>query len=326
MVLLGGATRLTGSGLSMVEWKPVTGILPPMDPAAWEETFRLYRQYPEFQMQNPNMNLDEFKGIFFLEYAHRLLGRCIGIIVLVPLIYFAIRRRIDASLAVKLSIMVILGGLQGVLGWYMVKSGLVDNPRVSQYRLTAHLGFAFLIYGYILWIAFGLLWPGVARQSDAGNRGLKRMSILVTSLVFMTVLSGGFVAGLRAGLIYNTFPLMAGQLVPDGMLYLEPAWKNLFENPTTVQFDHRVSATLLFVLIPLFCLISRRYAMPRRMRVGFHLILAIMLMQIALGISTLMLRVPVSLGTIHQGGALALFSVALFLTQQLSVGVRALPR
>lgn len=326
MVLLGGATRLTGSGLSMVEWKPVTGVLPPLSQNDWEEVFDLYQQSPEFQLVNLNMNLEGFKGIFYLEYFHRLLGRLIGLIVMVPLIYFVVRRKIDRTLALKLAIMVVLGGLQGVLGWYMVQSGLVDVPHVSQYRLTAHLGLAFLIYGYILWIAFDLLWPNSAGKPGADHRGLRRLSVLIPCLVFVTVLSGGFVAGLKAGLIHNTFPLMGGRVVPEGILYLDPAWRNGFENPVTVQFNHRILATLLFVLVPVFWHHSRRHALPRRIRIGFHLLLAILLIQVGLGIATLLLRVPVSIATIHQGGALALFSAALFLANQLGKGVAGEPR
>ncbi|MDP6208248.1 MAG: COX15/CtaA family protein, partial [Roseibacillus sp.] len=233
MVVLGGATRLTGSGLSMVEWKPVTGVLPPLNQDDWEEVFGLYQQSPEFQEVNLNMNLEGFKGIFYLEYFHRLLGRLIGLIVMLPLIYFVVRRKIDWTLALKLGIMVVLGGLQGVLGWYMVQSGLVDVPHVSQYRLTAHLGLAFLIYGYILWIAFDLLWPNSAGKPDPDHRGLRRFSVLIPCLVFGIVLSGGFVAGLKAGLIHNTFPLMGGRVVPEGLLYLDPVWRNVFENPVT---------------------------------------------------------------------------------------------
>jgi cytochrome c oxidase assembly protein subunit 15 len=325
MVVLGGATRLTGSGLSMVEWKPVTGVLPPLSQNDWEEVFDLYQQSPEFQLVNLNMNLEGFKGIFYLEYFHRLLGRLIGLIVMLPLIYFVVRRKIDRTLALKLAIMVVLGGLQGLLGWYMVQSGLADVPHVSQYRLTAHLGLAFLIYGYILWIAFDLLWPNSAGKPGADHRGLRRLSVLIPCLVFVTVLSGGFVAGLKAGLIHNTFPLMGGRVVPEGILYLDPAWRNGFENPVTVQFNHRILATLLFVLVPVFWHHSRRHALPRRIRIGFHLLLAILLIQVGLGIATLLLRVPVSIATIHQGGALALFSAALFLANQLGKGVAGEP-
>ena len=318
MVVLGGVTRLTGSGLSMVEWRPVTGILPPLSHEEWEETFSLYRQSPEFQKINRGMDLEGFKGIFWLEYFHRLLGRLIGVIFLVPLLYFMIRRRIEKPLVPKLVVMFVLGGLQGLLGWYMVKSGLARDPHVSQYRLTAHLGLAFVIYAYLFWVALDLLAP-VSRSPREDNtaRGFRRLSWTVTGLVFLTVLSGGFVAGLKAGLAYNTFPLMGGQLVPDGLATLVPVWKNFFENVTTVQFDHRLLATVLFFLIPWLWLLGRKTALSHSTRIGLHLLVLALFLQITLGISTLLLFVPVSLGAAHQGGALALFTLALFVSHQM---------
>ena len=317
MVVLGGVTRLTGSGLSMVRWEPLLGILPPLTDTDWQEVFGLYQQYPEFKLKNYDMDLEGFKPIFWFEYTHRLLGRMIGIIFLVPLIYFIVRKRIDKPLIPKLVTMFILGGLQGLLGWYMVKSGLVQAPHVSQYRLTAHLGLAFLIYAYMFWVALGLLYPADGAGSSAGNPGLRRMSFLVTGLIFLTVLSGGFVAGLKAGLAYNTFPLMDGQWVPEGMFTLQPQWKNLFENVTTVQFDHRLLATLLFLIVPVFWFSATRVELPSRVRLGFHMLLLMLIVQIALGVSTLLLHVPVALAASHQGGAMVLFTIALFLTHQL---------
>ena len=317
MVVLGGVTRLTGSGLSMVDWRPVTGILPPLSHEQWEETFAAYQQSPEFRKVNRDMNLDGFKGIFWLEYLHRVLGRLIGVIFLVPLLYFIARRRISKPLVPKLVAIFVLGGLQGLMGWYMVKSGLVQDPHVSQYRLTAHLGLAFVIYAYIFWLALDLLAP-ITRSSQEDNaRGFRRLAWTVSGLVFVTALSGGFVAGLKAGLAYNTFPLMAGRLIPEGLGTLEPAWKNLFENVTTVQFDHRLLATLLFFLIPALWLLGRKTALSRSARVGLHLLLLALFIQIALGISTLLLSVPIPLAAAHQGGALALFTLALYVSHQM---------
>lgn len=318
MVVLGGVTRLTGSGLSMVKWEPLIGFLPPLNQSEWETVFQLYQHYPEFKLKNSNMDLEAFKGIFWFEYAHRLLGRMIGIVFFIPLLYFIIRNKIDRPLIPKLVAMFILGGLQGLLGWYMVKSGLVQNPHVSQYRLTAHLGFAFLIYAYIFWVALDLLFPADNPPTNREIRGLRRFSYLITGLIFITVLSGGFVAGLKAGLAYNTFPLMNGRLIPEGTLTLEPQWRNFFENVTTVQFDHRLLATALFLLIPVYWVLANRRRLPSRVRWGFHILLAILIIQVTLGISTLLLFVPVSLAATHQGGALALFTAALFLSHQLS--------
>ena len=246
MVILGGVTRLTGSGLSIVDWRPIMGTLPPLGEDQWQATFDLYQQSPEFQKVNSHMNVQDFKGIFWLEYLHRLLGRTIGIVFLVPFLVFIWKGHIQKRELPKYSLMLVLGGLQGLLGWYMVKSGLVDNPHVSQYRLTAHLMAAFLIYAYMFWVALGLLYE---RREDKAHPWYRK-TLALTALVTITVISGGFVAGLKAGLLYNTFPLMGGQWLPHGMFAIEPAWRNFFDNMVTVQFDHRVLAigTLLLVL------------------------------------------------------------------------------
>jgi len=317
MVILGGVTRLTGSGLSMVEWAPLMGILPPLSHAEWEAVFQQYQQYPEYQLKNFQMTLGEFKTIFWFEYAHRLLGRAIGLIFLIPMIYFIIKGKVNKPLIPKLIIMFILGGLQGVLGWYMVKSGLVDNPHVSQYRLTAHLGFAIIIYAYLFWVALDLLFPRTKPAENSHILPLRRFSLMVTTLVFITVLSGGFVAGLKAGFAYNTFPLMAGRWIPEGLWTLDPLWRNFFENITTVQFDHRLLATLLFFLIPTLWLMGRRANLPNRTRWGLLMLVVILGIQITLGISTLLLYVPVSLAAAHQAGALALFTATLFVSHEL---------
>ena len=315
MVVLGGVTRLTGSGLSMVQWEPLMGILPPLDHAQWQETFRLYQQFPEYKLRNYSMNLAEFKSIFWLEYFHRLLGRTIGVIFFVPLLYFIATGKVRKSLIPRLVGMFILGGLQGLMGWYMVKSGLVDNPHVSPYRLTAHLGLAFIIYAYIFWTALDLYFPRTS--GIAVSRRLKQAALLLTLGIFTTVLSGGFVAGLKAGYAFNTFPLMDGHLVPESIFALSPLWTNFFENIATVQFDHRVMATLMFLLIPLFWLFATRRELPPRARLGSHLLLAMLAVQISLGISTLLLYVPIPLAAAHQAGALTLFTLALFVTHEL---------
>ncbi len=318
MVVLGGVTRLTGSGLSMVKWEPIIGALPPMSQLEWEQVFQLYQQFPEFKLKNSGMDIDGFKGIFWFEYAHRLLGRSIGMIFLLPMVYFWIRKKLDRTLAPKLIAMFVLGGLQGLLGWYMVKSGLVNAPHVSQYRLTAHLGLAFVIYAYVFWVAMGLLFPGDGDNNRQIDAGLRRLSYFISGLLFITVLSGGFVAGLKAGLAYNTFPLMGGRWIPEGFLNLEPVWRNFFEDITTVQFDHRVLATLMFALITLFWFMARKVELLPRVRVGVHLFLLVLFVQVTLGISTLLLYVPTDLAASHQAGALALFTLSLFLSQQLS--------
>jgi len=308
MVVVGGITRLTHSGLSIVEWQPIVGAVPPLDESAWREAFRKYQQTPEFRHVNPAMDLAGFKSIFWWEYVHRLLGRLIGAAFLLPLLWFAVRGRIDRPLMWKLAAIFALGGVQGALGWYMVQSGLVDDPRVSQYRLAAHLGLAFLIYAAMLWTALDLLF---ARAVDPGPKGLRRFAFALAALVFAQALSGGLVAGIRAGLAYNTFPLMNGRVLPPGMFVIDPWYLNFFNNIATVQFDHRLIAWLLAFLVPWFWVRVRRTAVSRRAKIAADLLLGALALQIALGISTLLLAVPVPLAAAHQAGALLVFTAAL---------------
>jgi cytochrome c oxidase assembly protein subunit 15 len=310
MVILGGVTRLTGSGLSMVEWDPIFGILPPLDQASWDETFALYQQSPEYQKINIGMDLAGFKQIYWFEYSHRVLGRTIGTVFLLPFLFFLFKGWVQRPLIPKLLTMFVLGGLQGLLGWYMVKSGLVDNPHVSQYRLTAHLGLAILIYVYMFYIALGL-WLGERRSASVPG-GLRRATTLLTGLMFITILSGGFVAGLKAGYAYNTFPLMDGHWIPEVIFMQTPLWRNFFENIATVQFDHRLLATLVFFSVIVLWLAARRYALPAAVKTGLHLMLATVFLQVGLGISTLLLHVPVALAATHQAGALLLLTIALY--------------
>ncbi|MFH0341776.1 MAG: COX15/CtaA family protein [Chromatiales bacterium] len=312
MVLLGGVTRLSHAGLSIVEWQPLTGVVPPLSAPAWEDAFAHYQRYPEYQKLNRGMTLGEFKSIFWLEYLHRLWGRLIGIAFLVPCLYFALRRRIGRALIPKLTMLFALGGLQGALGWYMVKSGLVDRPDVSQYRLSAHLGLAALIYGYMLWVALGLLRP---RSVTKG--ALPRYCFAVLGLVVATLVSGGFVAGLDAGFAYNTFPLMQGQWIPDGLWLMQPFYRNLFENLITAQFMHRVLALASLLSVGLLWLAARRSALPARARQACHWLLAAAALQVTLGISTLVFVVPLPLALAHQAGALLLLTIAIWTLHEL---------
>lgn len=324
MVVLGGVTRLTGSGLSMVTWEPVKGVLPPLNELHWQEMFEAYQQTPEYQKVNIGMDLDGFKGIFWLEYLHRLLGRLIGLVFLAPFLFFLAKGWIRWAMAPKFAVMFVLGGLQGALGWYMVASGLVDNPHVSQYRLTAHLLAALLIYGFMLWVGLGF-WYGQRREAVAG-RGLRVGTLLGAAAVTITIASGGFVAGLKAGLAYNTFPLMDGRWVPATYGMLDPWWLNAFENIAAVQFNHRLLAILTLVGLLALWLLSRRAELPTRLRRAFALLPAVALVQVALGITTLLMHVPVALGSLHQAVALVVFSVVLYLVQGLwSPTPRAVP-
>jgi len=316
MVVVGGITRLTRSGLSIVEWQPIVGTLPPLDDEAWQEAFRKYQQTPEYRLVNPDMTLPGFKSIYWWEYVHRLLGRLIGAAFLLPFLWFALRGRIARALTWKLAGIFALGALQGAMGWYMVQSGLVDDPRVSQYRLTAHLGLAFLIYAAMLWIALDLLFPR-ASGAEAVPQGLRRFAFALAALIFVMALSGGLVAGIRAGLAYNTFPLMNGRLVPPEIFAIEPWYLNFFSNMATVQFDHRLIAWLLAFLVPWFWLRVRRAPVPRRAGLGADLLLAMLALQITLGIATLLLAVPVLLAAAHQAGALLVFSAVIFVVHSL---------
>jgi len=317
MVVLGGVTRLTHSGLSIAEWQPLVGTVPPLGDADWNALFEKYRQTPEYKQVNTGMTLGEFKEIFWLEYFHRLLGRLIGVAFFVPLLWFWRRRQIDRRLGLRLAGIFLLGAVQGALGWFMVASGLIDEPRVSHYRLTAHLSLAFVIYAATLWIALDLLWPCPSGTADASGARLRRMAGWITAIVCLMVVTGGFVAGIRAGKAYNTFPLMNGAIIPPEIFMLDPWYLNFFNNMATVQFDHRLFAWVLAVLVPIFWWKAVRGGVEGRARILAYALFIALVLQIALGISTLLLAVPVTLGAAHQGGALVVFSIALALNHAL---------
>ena len=310
MVVLGGITRLHHAGLSIVDWRPLVGVLPPFGEEAWHALFADYKRFPEYQEINRGMTLDAFKGIFWLEYAHRLLGRIVGIAFALPFLWFLIRRAFDRTLALKVLAIGILGGLQGLLGWYMVQSGLVDRPDVSPYRLAAHLGLAVAIYGCLIWVALGLLIDGTVERVPLASRW--RGAVWgATALVFVTIISGAFVAGNDAGLAYNTFPLMADAIVPPDIFLIEPLWRNFFENVPLVQLDHRLLAMLTALVVLLLWAAALRWLGPTPARIALHAAAAAVLGQFVLGIATLLTFVPVSLGAAHQVGAMAVFTAIL---------------
>jgi cytochrome c oxidase assembly protein subunit 15 len=318
MVILGGVTRLTGSGLSMVTWHP-TGMLPPLGSEQWLEEFNLYQQFPEFQKINRDMTLGGFKQIFWFEYSHRMLGRLTGLVFLLPFVYFWLRKMIKPGLTPRLIVMFFLGGFQGLLGWYMVKSGLVSNPHVSQYRLTAHLLSAILIYGFILWTIFNLATAEKYRRlADSSVAAWRKASLGLVTLLLVTIVSGGFVAGLKAGLIFNTFPLMGGQLIPEGISALSPWYLNPLENMVTVQFDHRWLAIGTGILLVVWYIRGRSGFDEPALQRSFKLVGMMVIVQLLLGIATLLMQVPVILGALHQAGALLLFSALLFNIHALS--------
>jgi cytochrome c oxidase assembly protein subunit 15 len=305
IVLVGGATRLTESGLSITEWKPVTGIVPPRTPAEWAAEFAKYQRIPQYQRLNAGMTLEGFQAIYLWEFWHRIVARLAGLAFALPFAWFALRRRIPREAFGRIAALLALVGAQGAMGWWMVASGLVGRTEVSQYRLAAHLSLAFVILAVTVWTAADLL----EGRRVAHERVRRRALPLVVALAGITSASGALVAGLRAGRVYNTFPLMAGRVVPDGYAQLAPWWRNLFENHAAVQFDHRVLATITLVSVIATWAAYRRGA-TRRLARRLDLLLGAALLQVALGITTLLLAVPVALGVAHQGGAALLLTAA----------------
>ena len=314
MVVIGGVTRLTISGLSITEWKPVVGILPPLSPADWAAEFAKYKQIPEYRAVHFAMTLGEFKTIYFWEYAHRLLGRLIGIAFAAPFLWFLAQRRLSRRLAPPLAGILLLGFGQGLLGWYMVKSGLAGRVEVSQYRLVAHLALALAIYSAILWTALSIARGSPVPGASAGWRGA---ADAVLALIALTILAGGCVAGTRAGLTYNTFPLMDGRLVPAGYDQLHPFYLNWFENIAAIQFDHRALAIATVAAVFLLWAAGQRAALPKATRLALHLLLAAAAVQVVLGISILILVVPIPLAVAHQAGALLILTAAIVLRHTL---------
>ncbi|KAI5849836.1 cytochrome oxidase assembly protein-domain-containing protein [Tricharina praecox] len=349
IVVLGGLTRLTESGLSITEWKPVTGSLPPLSHDDWMDNFNKYKDSPEYRILNPNMTLDEYKFIYFMEWGHRLWGRAIGLTFVLPAIYFTARRRVTLKTALKLLGISGMIGFQGFIGWWMVKSGLRDDlfakpgshPRVSQYRLTAHLGAAFTVYAAMLWCGLDILRENRLLKNPADAlahvkslsapqiRVFRGLVGLLVAMVFTTAMTGGLVAGLDAGLIYNEFPKMGTGYMPPTKEMMDPFyshtadgsdlwWRNLLENPTTVQFQHRVMALSTFTAIMAVFAYSRfnprvAAAMPKKVRVGMMGVVHLASLQVLLGIGTLIYMVPTHLAATHQAGALALLTGSIVL-------------
>jgi cytochrome c oxidase assembly protein subunit 15 len=306
MIVLGGLTRLTGSGLSITTWKPIHGALPPLSQSDWQQEFDAYKAIPQYQRINKGMTLEEFKGIFWWEWAHRNLGRLIGFAFLVPFLMFAFQRRIEPPLYPRLIALFVLGGLQGVLGWFMVMSGLQDRVEVSQYRLVAHLGLAVAIYAAMLWTALPLWrgqWPAPIRSYP-----MLPWALAVAALIYLQILLGGFVAGLDAGLVYNTWPLMDGKIIPQG---LYPSLLAPFEDVTTAQFNHRIVAYVVTALTAALWIAERRTAQTRETALTGNLLLGALALQVVLGVWTLLAAAPVWLSALHQFGAVALLTAAL---------------
>lgn len=304
MVIVGGATRLTDSGLSITEWRPVTGAVPPLSDADWASEFEKYQRIPEYEIVNQGMSLEAFKRIYWWEWGHRFLGRLVGAAFLLPLIFFAATGRVGRALGLKLAGLFVLGGLQGALGWYMVKSGLADRIDVSQYRLAAHLGLAVLLFALMFWLALSVRAARPAERHPPLFWG----AIALAVAVYAQMLLGAFVAGLRAGRAYNTWPLMEGRFVPEAYFGANPGFADLFESFAAVQFNHRIGAYLVAAGALWFYVAARKTPTEGPARV----VLAAVLLQIGLGIWTLLLVTPLALGLAHQAGALIVLAAVLY--------------
>lgn len=301
MAVIGAITRLTESGLSIVEWAPITGAVPPLTDADWDKAFAAYQQIPQYKLLKAGMSLAEFKSIYFWEWLHRLWGRLIGLVYALPFFYFTVRRQIPAGYHGKLWLGLFLGGLQGAVGWFMVASGLNQLVYVSHYRLALHLSLALIIYAYLLWLAFTL-------KPAAEQRASRRHGWLALACVALTIIWGAFVAGLKAGWVYNTFPLMDGAFVPEAAWTLEPVWQNFFANTALVQFSHRMLAMATGLVIGSWCWRLWRHGVASRITLALA---GMVTVQIALGIATLLSQVNIILGTLHQAGAIMLLTLLL---------------
>ena len=310
MVIVGGITRLTESGLSITQWKPVTGTIPPLTEADWQREFALYRQIPEYQQINRGMSLAEFKNIYFWEYVHRLLGRLIGLAFLLPLIWFAVKKAIPSGYGKRLGALFVLGGLQGAIGWWMVRSGLAVRTDVSHLRLAVHLLMALLIFGAIFWTALDLRSPGAVRQR------MPTLAIWALSVLALQLLFGAYVAGLDAGHAFNTWPLMGDELYPAAAPWLEPALRNFVDNPITVQFVHRWLAFGVLAMAILLAVRAKRAGAPRESL----LLHAAVGLQILLGIATLMTGVHLHVAVAHQGMAVVVIAAFLLAAHRLAIG------
>jgi cytochrome c oxidase assembly protein subunit 15 len=319
MVTLGGLTRLTGSGLSITEWQPVMGIIPPLSHETWLAEFAKYQQIPQYWRENRGMSLAAFQSIYWWEWTHRFLGRLIGAAFLLPFIFFAATGAIVRSQWPRMMLLFALGALQGFVGWWMVESGLETRVSVSQYRLVIHLGVAILLFGALLWMALEFLRDDPSSHAISSVRVRNRFfGWTLVAFVYIQMLLGALVAGLHAGLLYNTWPSMNGRFIPENAFVLHPPWRNFFENPGLAQFDHRVVAYLVAAAVIVFWFVRRRGDLPGTPRTSTSALLALIFLQIALGIATLLNQAPLALAALHQATAVALFAAAIWNVFELS--------
>ena len=308
MVIIGGITRLTDSGLSMVNWSLFMGAIPPLNEVEWKESFNLYKQSPEFQKVNFNYTLSEFKSIFFWEYLHRMIGRLLGLVFIIPFIIFLILGKLNKKLIKQSIVLFVLGALQGAIGWWMVKSGLVNNPDVSHYRLSVHLITAFLTCAFASWVALPLIFPG----KREGNDNLLKLTSWLFILVVLQIIYGAFVAGLDAGVGFNSWPKMNGEWIPEAVYSLDPLWKNFLEAPYGIQFIHRTLALVIVSFVFYIWYKGREIQQTHLQKKSLNLLLSVVILQTVIGVFTLILVVPVSLALIHQLGAFLLLMSVVF--------------
>jgi cytochrome c oxidase assembly protein subunit 15 len=312
MVVIGGITRLTGSGLSITEWKIVTGTLPPLSEESWQKEFDAYKQIPQYKLINSDFQLSDFKQIYFWEYLHRLIGRIIGIVFLVPFIVFWLRKQLPEGFMKKAAVLFALGGFQGFLGWFMVSSGLTENVHVSHYRLAIHLISAFTVFGFTFWYALDLT-PAPLLQERGEQPLLRKLAIILLSVVILQIVYGAFVAGLKAGYGYPTWPKMGDQWVPDDVVALEPIWKNFLEGHAGVQFIHRYIAYVVVFTVGFIFYRSRKIQITSEQKKIINALGIIVLAQFTLGVITLLYGVPIVIAVLHQTGAFILFATTLLL-------------
>ena len=316
MVVVGGITRLTHSGLSIPDYKLISGTIPPINEQQWEEAFELYKQYPEYQKLNSNITLTEFKSIFFWEWLHRFIGRVLGLVFIIPFLYFLITRQLDKSTIKKTIILLILGGFQGFLGWYMVKSGLVDRPDVSHYRLAAHLTTAFVTFAFTLWVALDLIFP-IKKTISKTYRNLIRIGL---AILFIQIIYGAFVAGLDAGFIHNHWPMMSeGKFMHETVLIEKtPVYKNFIEGRSGVQFIHRILAFFVIISVAIIYIKGKKMTISNHQLNGLNSLLILVGIQSLLGVLAILLQVPLWLGIAHQIGAFLLLSSMTFTLHRFS--------
>src|SRR5690606_34053809 len=315
MVIVGGITRLTDSGLSISNYKLITGTIPPIGEQEWQEAFDLYKQYPEYQKLNSHFELEDFKSIYFWEWLHRVIGRVIGLVFIIPFIYFLLRKQLTKKTILKCLVLLGLGAFQGFLGWYMVKSGLVDMPDVSHYRLAAHLTTAFLTFAATLWVALDLMFP----NPKPANKSIQKLIIVSYGVLIFQIIYGALVAGLKAGLLHNHWPMMSeGQFIHVTAYTLEPFYKNLIENPSGIQFIHRTTAYLVVFFVFLIWKKSRKLTLTTHQKNGVNSLVILVIAQFILGVFTIIYQVPVWLGVAHQVGAFFLLSAMTFTLHRFS--------